>query len=78
MCFTFRIEPTEEGDYRVCFDNSFSRMSEKIVYVEVIVDAAEQDDEDEDWAGLAGPEDTLEYKLEDIRVHFISLICLHS
>lgn len=74
MCFTFRIEPTEEGDYRICFDNSFSHMSEKIVYVEVIVDAAEQDDEDEDWAGLAGPEDTLEYKLEDIRVHFISLI----
>ncbi|KAI7803155.1 transmembrane emp24 domain-containing protein 1a [Triplophysa rosa] len=61
------IEPTEEGDYRICFDNSFSRVSEKMVYVEVIVDAAEQDDEDEDWAGLAEPEDTLEYKLEDIR-----------
>lgn len=64
------VEPTEEGDYRICFDNSFSRMSEKMVYVEVIVDESDQDDDDDDdegWAGLAEPEDTLEYKLEDIR-----------
>nr|XP_055042510.1 transmembrane emp24 domain-containing protein 1a [Misgurnus anguillicaudatus] len=62
------VEPTEEGDYRICFDNSFSRMSEKMVYVEVIVDESDQDDDDDEgWAGLAEPEDILEYKLEDIR-----------
>ncbi|KAK2916741.1 hypothetical protein Q8A67_001115 [Cirrhinus molitorella] len=62
------VDPTEEGDYRICFDNSFSRISEKMVYVEVIVDGPEEEDEDdEDWAALAEPEDSVEYKLEDIR-----------
>lgn len=62
------VDSTEEGDYRICFDNSFSRISEKMVYVEVIVDGPEEEDEDdEDWAALAEPEDSLEYKLEDIR-----------
>lgn len=62
------VDPTEQGDYRICFDNSFSRISEKMVYVEVIVDGPEEDDEDdEDWVALAEPEDSLEYKLEDIR-----------
>ncbi len=72
MCFGgfVRVDPTEQGDYRICFDNSFSRISEKMVYVEVIVDGPEEDDEDdEDWVALAEPEDSLEYKLEDIRVH---------
>lgn len=68
--FAVRVDPTEQGDYRICFDNSFSRISEKRVYVEVIVDGPEENDEgDEDWAALAEPEDSLEYKLEDIRVH---------
>ncbi|XP_067312799.1 transmembrane emp24 domain-containing protein 1a [Pseudorasbora parva] len=62
------VDPTEEGDYRICFDNSFSRVSEKMVYVEVIVDGPEEEaDDEEDWAALAEPEDSLEYKLEDIR-----------
>lgn len=62
------VDSTEDGDYRICFDNSFSRISEKMVYVEVIVDGPEEDDDDEeDWAALAEPEDSLEYKLEDIR-----------
>ncbi|KAL0196966.1 hypothetical protein M9458_005506, partial [Cirrhinus mrigala] len=62
------VDSTEEGDYRICFDNSFSRISEKMVYVEVIVDGPEEEaDYDKDWAALAEPEDSLEYKLEDIR-----------
>jgi len=68
------VDPAEEGDYRICFDNSFNRRSEKMVYVEVIVDGAEEEEDDEeDWAALAEPEDSLEYKLEDIRVHQPSL-----
>lgn len=81
--FSISVDSTEEGDYRICFDNSFSRMSEKMVYVEVIMDGPEgEDEDDEDWAALAEPEDSLEYKLEDIRVEksnissFIGL-CLH-
>ncbi|KAG1967073.1 transmembrane emp24 domain-containing protein 1a [Pimephales promelas] len=62
------VDPAEEGDYRICFDNSFNRRSEKMVYVEVIVDGPEEEaDDEEDWAALAEPEDSLEYKLEDIR-----------
>lgn len=63
------VEPTEEGDYQICFDNSFSRFSEKMVFFEVILEAPASDDGgDDEWAGLGEPESLLEYKLEDIRV----------
>lgn len=63
------MEPTEEGDYQICFDNSFSRFSEKMVFFEVILEApASEDGGDDEWAGLGEPESLLEYKLEDIRV----------
>lgn len=64
-----RVEPTEAGDYQICFDNSFSRFSEKMVFFEVILENAANDATVEDeWAGLGEPETMLEYKLEDIRV----------
>ncbi|XP_030635632.1 transmembrane emp24 domain-containing protein 1b [Chanos chanos] len=62
------VEPTEEGDYQICFDNSFSRFSEKMVFFEVILDLPANDaGADDEWAGLGEPENLLEYKLEDIR-----------
>ncbi|KAL7845162.1 hypothetical protein AOLI_G00233540 [Acnodon oligacanthus] len=62
------VEPTEEGDYQLCFDNSFSRFSEKMVFFEVILEGAANDvGPDDEWAGLGEPENLLEYKLEDIR-----------
>ncbi|XP_063041765.1 transmembrane emp24 domain-containing protein 1b [Engraulis encrasicolus] len=63
------VEPTEEGDYQICFDNSFSRFSEKMVFFEVIMEvpAANEEGGDDEWAGLGEPETLLEYKLEDIR-----------
>ncbi|XP_030646373.1 transmembrane emp24 domain-containing protein 1a [Chanos chanos] len=63
------IDPTEEGDYRICFDNSFSKFSEKMVFVEVIMDTqiGEGEEEEDDWADLVQPESMLEYKLEDLR-----------
>ncbi|KAL6482431.1 hypothetical protein MHYP_G00105110 [Metynnis hypsauchen] len=62
------VEPTEEGDYQLCFDNSFSRFSEKMVFFEVILENAANDaGADDEWAGLGEPENLLEYKLEDIR-----------
>uniref|UniRef100_A0AAW0PWX2 GOLD domain-containing protein n=1 Tax=Mugilogobius chulae TaxID=88201 RepID=A0AAW0PWX2_9GOBI len=33
------VDPTEDGDYRMCFDNSFSKMSLKMVYFEVVLNA---------------------------------------
>ncbi|XP_042172537.1 transmembrane emp24 domain-containing protein 1 [Oncorhynchus tshawytscha] len=62
------VEPTEDGDYRLCFDNSFSKLSEKMVFFEVIVEGQPGDTwGDEEWADMAKPESMVEYKLEDIR-----------
>ncbi|XP_010872663.2 transmembrane emp24 domain-containing protein 1a isoform X2 [Esox lucius] len=58
------VEPTEDGDYRLCFDNSFSKLSEKMVFFEVIVEGQAGDEE---WADMAEQESMMEYKLEDIR-----------
>lgn len=65
-----RVEPTEEGDYEICFDNSFSRFSEKMVFFEIIIEGQGGDvGGDDEWAGLEEPDGSLlEYKLEDIRV----------
>ncbi|XP_031683881.1 uncharacterized protein LOC109880116 isoform X1 [Oncorhynchus kisutch] len=63
------VDPTEDGDYRLCFDNSFSKLSEKMVFFEVIVEGQPGDTwGDEEWADMAEPESMVEYKLEDIRV----------
>ncbi|XP_050954439.1 transmembrane emp24 domain-containing protein 1b [Labeo rohita] len=62
------VEPTEAGDYQICFDNSFSRFSEKMVFFEVILDNPSNDaGADDEWAGLGEPENLLEYKLDDIK-----------
>lgn len=68
------VEPTEDGDYQICFDNSFSRFSEKSVFFEIIYESPVGDGDDE-WAGLDGePEGSLlEYKLDDIRETMISV-----
>ncbi|XP_056136588.1 transmembrane emp24 domain-containing protein 1b [Lampris incognitus] len=63
------LEPTEEGDYQICFDNSFSRFSEKMVFFEVIIEGQGGDvGGDDEWAGLDEADgNLLEYKLDDIR-----------
>ncbi len=64
----FRLESTDAGDYQICFDNSFSRFSEKMVFFEVILDHPANDvGADDEWAGLGEPESLLEYKLDDIK-----------
>ncbi|KAM6307840.1 transmembrane emp24 domain-containing protein 1, partial [Podargus strigoides] len=67
------VEPTEAGDYKLCFDNSFSTISEKLVFFELLFDSAREDEEDEDgeeaegWVEAAEPEDALDVKIEDIK-----------
>ncbi|XP_078091057.1 transmembrane emp24 domain-containing protein 1-like [Mustelus asterias] len=56
------IEPTIIGDYKICFDNSFSTISEKLIFFEVIFDDAE-----EDWSEIAEPEELLDIKIDDIK-----------
>ncbi len=45
FCF-YRIDVKEPGDYKFCLDNSFSRISKKLVYFELMTD---DDDEEDDW-----------------------------
>ncbi|KAM6956891.1 transmembrane emp24 domain-containing protein 1a [Aplochiton taeniatus] len=62
------MEPTEAGDYRLCFDNSFSKLSEKMVFFEVITEGQDGDAPGAvEWEDMAMPEGMVEYKMEDIR-----------
>ncbi|KAM9263950.1 transmembrane emp24 domain-containing protein 1 [Morus bassanus] len=64
------VEPTEAGDYKLCFDNSFSAISEKLVFFELIFDSAQEEEDEEEgdaWVEAAEPEDTLDVKIEDIK-----------
>ncbi|XP_056433265.1 transmembrane emp24 domain-containing protein 5-like isoform X2 [Gadus chalcogrammus] len=57
-----------DGDYRLCFDNSFSTRSEKMVFFEVIVDSqGDRGREDEAWGEVDATDSLAEYKMEDIR-----------
>ncbi|KAM5306728.1 transmembrane emp24 domain-containing protein 1 isoform 2-T2 [Glossophaga mutica] len=62
-----RVEPTEAGDYKLCFDNSFSTISEKLVFFELIFDSLQDDEEVEGWAEVVEPEEMLDVKMEDIK-----------
>ncbi|XP_060946497.1 transmembrane emp24 domain-containing protein 1-like [Limanda limanda] len=58
--------PTENGDYRLCFDNSFSKMSVKIVFFGVSVSSEGGSRDRVEWEDMA-PDSLVEYHLEDIR-----------
>ncbi|KAM7326661.1 transmembrane emp24 domain-containing protein 5 isoform X1 [Alexandromys fortis] len=58
---------TEVGDYMFCFDNTFSTISEKVIFFELILDnMGEEAQEQEDWKRYIPDTDVLEMKLEDI------------
>lgn len=61
------VEPTEAGDYMICFDNSFSTISEKLVFFEIIFDSQQGDDEPDSWAEMVAPDELLDIKMEDIK-----------
>ncbi|XP_016052667.1 PREDICTED: transmembrane emp24 domain-containing protein 5 isoform X2 [Miniopterus natalensis] len=64
---------TEVGDYMFCFDNTFSTISEKVIFFELILDnMGEQEQEQEDWKKYITGTDMLDMKLEDILVSVIS------
>uniref|UniRef100_A0A2K6UVW4 Transmembrane p24 trafficking protein 5 n=1 Tax=Saimiri boliviensis boliviensis TaxID=39432 RepID=A0A2K6UVW4_SAIBB len=62
----YQVE-TEVGDYMFCFDNTFSTISEKVIFFELILDnMGEQAQEQEDWKKYITGTDMLDMKLEDI------------
>lgn len=61
------VEPTEAGDYMICFDNSFSTISEKLVFFELIFDSQQGEDEPDSWADIVEPDELLDIKIDDIK-----------
>ncbi|XP_034440145.1 transmembrane emp24 domain-containing protein 5 [Hippoglossus hippoglossus] len=57
---------TEDGDYMFCFDNTFSAVSEKIIFFELILDNMDTDKDPDDWKEYVQGTDTLDMRLEDI------------
>ncbi|XP_051501626.1 transmembrane emp24 domain-containing protein 5-like [Myxocyprinus asiaticus] len=57
---------TEEGDYMFCFDNTFSAVSEKMIFFELILDNVDEGEKSEDWKAYVQGADLLDMKLEDI------------
>ncbi|XP_010219242.1 PREDICTED: transmembrane emp24 domain-containing protein 1-like [Tinamus guttatus] len=58
------VEPTEAGDYRLCFDNSFSAVSEKLVFFELLLDGAHGDEDGDGDAWLdVEPTEAGDYRL---------------
>lgn len=56
----------EEGDYMFCFDNTFSSVSEKLIFFELILDNMDTDEDPDDWKEYVHGTDILDMKLEDI------------
>lgn len=57
---------TEDGDYMFCFDNTFSTVSEKLIFFELILDNMDADEDPDDWKEYVHGTDILDMKLEDI------------
>ncbi|XP_013886286.1 transmembrane emp24 domain-containing protein 5 [Austrofundulus limnaeus] len=60
------IEALENGDYMFCFDNTFSTVSEKLVFFELILDNMDTDEDSDDWKEFVHGTDMLDMKLEDL------------
>lgn len=71
---------TEEGDYMFCFDNTFSSVSEKLIFFELILDNMDTDEDPDDWKEYVHGTDILDMKLEDImvRVGLVWINLTHS
>lgn len=68
------VDPTEDGDYRLCFDNSFSKLSEKMVFFEVVINSQSGvGGGRQEWADASLTDGVVEYQLEDMRMRLDSV-----
>ncbi|KAJ4931852.1 hypothetical protein JOQ06_010291 [Pogonophryne albipinna] len=68
------VDSTEDGDYRLCFDNSFSKLSEKMVFFEVNINSESSSvGGSNEWESMAITESMGEYNMEDIRAQMDSV-----
>jgi protein ERP2 len=76
VLYVFRSEASEEGDYRMCWDNTFSHFNSKTVFFEIIVESDDDDDDERDPWDIdfdnygVNPEELYEMKIQDIQVGF--------
>lgn len=67
-----RIEASMDGDYKFCFDNTFSNFNTKTVFFEIIIEGSDDDtwgDDDldvDDFEGLT-PDEIYDIKVQDIQ-----------
>ncbi|XP_018425031.1 PREDICTED: LOW QUALITY PROTEIN: transmembrane emp24 domain-containing protein 1 [Nanorana parkeri] len=52
----------------VDFSNSFSTISEKLVFFEIIFDSQQGDEEPDSWADMVEPDELLDIKMEDSKM----------
>lgn len=58
ICLIFhRFKSIGQGDYRICFDNTFSRISSKVVFFEVFVEDGKDDTDNKGDDGINFEED---------------------
>ncbi|XP_029285437.1 transmembrane emp24 domain-containing protein 5 [Cottoperca gobio] len=57
---------TEYGDYMFCFDNTFSTVSEKLIFFELILDNMEVEEDQDEWKEYVHGTDMVDMKMEDI------------
>jgi len=63
---THRIENPEAGDYQICFDNTFSYQSKKIVFFEIYLYDSEGNLEEEDISKYGQSDPELQKILQDL------------
>ena len=64
------VDTPVEGAYQFCFDNGFSRMTDKVVFFEIFTDDNfDYDDYDDDWKDQIKPDDSglLEDRVSEIQ-----------
>ncbi|CAG9838813.1 unnamed protein product [Diabrotica balteata] len=73
---THRIDVVEEGDYRFCFDNSFSSYNTKTVFFELIVEG----DDNGEWSSenmkFNTEDEDFEVKISDVQ-KIVSTVRIH-
>lgn len=69
-----RFTPTVDGDYRLCFDNTFSRVSPKVVFFELFLDDNTEGEGEEDLSKFSfdgeNIQDQLDITVKDFVVSF--------
>ncbi|XP_061557123.1 transmembrane emp24 domain-containing protein 1-like [Phycodurus eques] len=70
---THKLERTDQGDYQLCFDNSFSKVKEKMLFFTLLISNPNSTAQDQGIVGNATAGQTLEYKLADFMTRLNAL-----